>query len=257
MVSPSCLNCNQTTLTRQGAGTLTLTANITNACGQTLAPITKTISTVTNTVIQGTYWLTLNGNWLSHGALNNNGQPITVYAPSNDYVQYGIFPTTTGLTNVSWTASGTGTIVSSGDTYFNYTINPPGNGTSGVTVTLHATGPCGTAINISYSVEVLNLQLMQSFTVSPNPATNLLQVTASNSALQNNPNNSDGSKTASVKPSITEIRIYDNSGVLKKVQKENKTKQAILNLTDLKTGVYIIEVSDGSYKERQQIIIQK
>ncbi|MEO8820901.1 MAG: T9SS type A sorting domain-containing protein [Ginsengibacter sp.] len=257
VVSASCLSCNQTTLTRQGSGTVTLTANITNACGQTLAPITKTISTVNNTVIEGTYWLTLNGNWLSHGALNNNGQPITVYAPSNDYVQYGITLTTTGLTGVSWTVSGTGTIVSSGDTYFNYTINPPGNGASGVTVTLHATGPCGTVINIPYSVSVLNLQLMQSFTVSPNPATNSLEVTASGSPLQNNAINSDESKTTSAQRSITEIRIYDNSGILKKVQKENKTKQATVNLTGLKTGVYIIEITDGSYKERQQIIIQK
>jgi len=222
-----------------------------------LAPITKTISTVTNTVIEGTYWLTLNGNWLSHGALNNNGQPITVYAPSNDVVQYGIFLTTTGLTGVSWTVSGTGTIVSSGDTYFNYTINPPGNGASGVTATLHATGPCGTAINIPYSVEVLNLQLMQSFTVSPNPATNSLKVTASDSPLQNNAINSGDSKTADAQRSITEINIYDNLGVLKKVQKENKAKQATVNLAGLKTGVYIAEITDGSYKERHQIIIEK
>lgn len=223
-----------------------------------LAPITQTISTVTNTVITGNYILTVNGTWLADSALDNDGEPKIVYAPSNDVVQYGITLTTTGLTNVTWTASGEYTFYSSDDTHYNCTIGAPVTGASGVTVVLQATGPCGKAINIPYSVEVLQLRLpIQSFTVFPNPATNSLEVTASGSSLQNNNIKSEESKTAFAQRSITEIKIYDISGILEKVQKENKTKQATLNLTGLKTGVYIVEISDGSYKERHQIIIEK
>lgn len=254
VVSPSCLSCNQTTLTRQQSGTVTLTANINNACGQTLAPITKPISTVANTVIEGTYWLVLNGNWLDHGALDNSGYPKIVHVPSDQVVQYNITLTNTGLTGVSWTVSGPCTIVSSGDTYFNCTIPAPGKGSSGVTVTLHATGPCGTAINNPYSVSVLPLQ---SFTVSPNPATSSVKVTVSDNPIENSAATAGNSKTTATQRSITEIRIYDNTGILKKTQKENKTNQANVNLTGLKTGVYIVEITDGIYKERQQIIIQK
>lgn len=41
VVSPSCLSCNQTTLTKQQAGTVILTANVTNACGQALHQLPK------------------------------------------------------------------------------------------------------------------------------------------------------------------------------------------------------------------------
>ena len=101
VVSPSCLSCNQTTLTRQQAGTVILTANVTNACGQTLSPITKTISTETNTVITGNYKLVENGIWIDYGALDNSGYPKIYHIPSTQVVQYGITLTNTGLTGVS------------------------------------------------------------------------------------------------------------------------------------------------------------
>ena len=56
---------------------------------------------------------------------------------------------------------------------------------------------------------------------------------------------------------ITEIKIFDNSGILRKVQKENRSKQAIINLSSFNPGIYYVEISNGITQERQQIIIGK
>lgn len=255
VVSASCLTCNQTTLTRQAAGTVTINAAVTNACGLTVAPLVKTISTDNNTVITGNYQLVVNGNWLDRGLLDNSGNPKTYSIPATQVVQYGITLTNTGLTNVSWTVSGACSNITSGDTYFNCTIPAPGTGASGITVNLHATGPCGTAINNNYSVSILAIHSFMA--VSPNPATNSLNISVADNSVKNNVVNSGSLKSAAVPRSITEIRIYDNLGNLKKIKRENKTKQATVNLTGLKAGVYNIEIFDGTYKENQQVIIQK
>jgi hypothetical protein len=55
---------------------------------------------------------------------------------------------------------------------------------------------------------------------------------------------------------ITEIKVYDNLGNLKLARKESKTKQANINLAGYKPGIYFVEISDGDYKERQQVIVQ-
>ncbi len=82
---------------------------------------------------------------------------------------------------------------------------------------------------------------------SPNPATS--EVTASvaegTSAKQDN--------TAV----ITEVNIYDQQGNLKKHQKFSKVKRARVNVSDLRAGVYFIEIVNGTYKERKQLSILK
>ncbi|MFT3950212.1 MAG: T9SS type A sorting domain-containing protein [Agriterribacter sp.] len=80
------------------------------------------------------------------------------------------------------------------------------------------------------------------FVVSPNPANTTISV------------NPKGETT----DDISEIRIYDNVGNLKKQSKYGGgTKQAQLNISSLKSGVYFIEVSGNKAKHRQQLIIQR
>lgn len=83
------------------------------------------------------------------------------------------------------------------------------------------------------------------YTVSPNPASNDVTVAAAAST---------NTKEEKV---IAEINIYDQQGNLKKRQQFAKVKKATLNVSHLPYGIYLIEVSDGKTKERQQLLIQK
>ncbi len=84
------------------------------------------------------------------------------------------------------------------------------------------------------------------YMVSPNPATSDVTVSTNESKTQ-----STSSKT------FDEVRIYDFQGILKKYQKFNNVKTAMINIAGLTNGTYFVEISNGSYKERKQLLIQK
>lgn len=56
---------------------------------------------------------------------------------------------------------------------------------------------------------------------------------------------------------IDEVKVYDMQGTLKIQRKFNKLKSTTINVSDLKRGTYVIEIINGEYKEKQQLIIQK
>ena len=85
------------------------------------------------------------------------------------------------------------------------------------------------------------------YSMSPNPASSTLTVSAKETVLTGQKSN----KT------ITELNIYDQFGNLKKHQNFGKVKSATLNVSELIKGIYFIEIVDGQYKERQKIIIQR
>lgn len=80
------------------------------------------------------------------------------------------------------------------------------------------------------------------FMVSPNPATTTITI----------------NQRGEAKDDISEIKIFDNSGNLKQQSKYGGgTKQAQLNISDLRSGVYFIEISGSKIKDRQQLVIQR
>ncbi|MBS1574998.1 MAG: T9SS type A sorting domain-containing protein [Bacteroidetes bacterium] len=86
------------------------------------------------------------------------------------------------------------------------------------------------------------IQVGSGFMISPNPAINTVTVTEKEITQ-------DG---------ITEAKIFDNSGYLKKQSKYTAaTRQIQINVADLQTGIYYIEISSGQNKERKQLLIQK
>lgn len=97
----------------------------------------------------------------------------------------------------------------------------------------------------------------EQYKVSPNPASGSLKVVVPNipppCPLGTSSKTKDGTMPELV---ITEIRLYDNLGNLKQVRKEKSSKQATVNLAGLKSGIYHIVITDGTYKERQKVIIQ-
>jgi len=83
------------------------------------------------------------------------------------------------------------------------------------------------------------------FKLSPNPASNTLTVSV-------NENNESVAYLG-----FDEVRIYDLQNNLKMYQRFNKVSSAIINIGGLISGAYFVEISSGTYKERQQLIIQK
>lgn len=79
------------------------------------------------------------------------------------------------------------------------------------------------------------------YMMAPNPTTSSVTVKSKNNS----------------KKEITEIRIFDNTGNLKKQYKYGKgIQEAQINISDFNNGLYFIEILNGLYKEKQQIIKQ-
>ncbi len=86
----------------------------------------------------------------------------------------------------------------------------------------------------------------QIMVVSPNPATNTVTVSVNEEQSGEN-----------IYTGFDEIRLYDFQGNLKKYQKFNQAKTATINISGFRQGLYLIEITSGTYKERQQLIIQE
>lgn len=56
---------------------------------------------------------------------------------------------------------------------------------------------------------------------------------------------------------ITEVRIYDNNGTLRKYKKANKEKQVSVDTNGLLPGSYSVHINDGVYKETHTLIINR
>lgn len=138
--------------------------------------------------------------------------------------------------------------------------NPPLNA-KGATVIVNANSGSGTVYlrvrahnscgDSEWRYFEISLNGQYYFMVSPNPATDLINITKKKE-------NTSANTNKTLKSGITEIKIFDRMGTLKKQTKYgNGTKQTQLNTSGLTTGVYFLEISSGQYKERQQVIIQK
>lgn len=98
------------------------------------------------------------------------------------------------------------------------------------------------------------------FVVSPNPANGSLKITIPNILPPCDfivSQNESQSRNLLSKRNITGIRLYDTFGKLKLERSSMKNKELSLNVSGLKSGIYFLEISDGSYSEKQKIIIRK
>jgi hypothetical protein len=114
----------------------------------------------------------------------------------------------------------------------------------GYSIEVEAVNSCGTSAKTYKGVFV---PCDNNFIVSPNPATSTLVISANTNVM----------KAVSAYSVIDKIGIYDVQSNLKAVYKANKARSATINLRNLINGTYIIEITSGTYKERQQLIIQR
>lgn len=210
-------------VTKTGGAALTLTASINFA---NCYPATKIVH-------MGTYG---SSDYPVFGPTN---------ATCNGYVTY----TTNqlpGATSYNWFYPSSWTYVSGQGTYRLTLIAKGTNGNYQVGVRVDNT--CGTA----GSPAIINTFLSgcpnsPNYQISPNPATSDITV---NPIVQKGLSDSK-------KLYISEINIYDEQGILRLHFKYNKVTTATLNVANLSSGIYIIEITNGVNKERQQIIIQQ
>jgi predicted Zn-dependent protease len=87
-------------------------------------------------------------------------------------------------------------------------------------------------------------------TLSPNPAVNQVTIAIKkNNAVITAPDNDENEK-------ITAVKIYDMMGRLRKLQRYNKAGTVTINVSDLLSGIYFVEIFNGStnIKRNLQII---
>lgn len=138
----------------------------------------------------------------------------------------------------SWSASGR---------QLNETVTAPQTQYSqaSVTVRLTAQGPCGSYTQDFSTTAVANSSF--DFTVSPNPAQNLITL----STINNNQKNNSGNI-------IYAVKITDRFGIVRKFleYKQGITTEKI-SLSDLNSGTYLVSIFDGYKWTSKALVIQK
>jgi hypothetical protein len=182
------------------------------------------------------------------GIYTSSDYPITgpSTATCGTIVTYSA-PQLTGATNYVWTYQGSPWSYLGGQGTRTLTMRTP-NTSSGGSFHVRVDNACGAATSSSSKITVVTciLALTDTYEISPNPATNSITVSTS-----------QNKSATSTNTSFDEIRVFDFQGNLKKYQQYNKVNQATINISDLTNGTYLIEITNGTYKEKQQLIIQK
>jgi hypothetical protein len=147
-----------------------------------------------------------------------------------------------GATSYKWYKNG---VLVSGQT--GTTVDIPVTCGVNTQIGVEAVNACGASTRIYRTVKAPCWGGGGVFMVSPNPATGIISVSHKTD---------NAVKVAAGTSTFNEIRIYNMQGELKKYVRYNKAKQASLSVHDLSNGIYFIEISTGSYKEKQQLSIQ-
>lgn len=124
-----------------------------------------------------------------------------------------------------------------------------------VTSTIYCTitNACGTSApsnEIENTGDCKEVKRISNFTISPNPATNIVIVAVKGNVTEK-------SSEASSVASFNEVIIYDFSGNPVKRQKYAGVKQGTIDIGNLRTGTYYIEIKNGRIAEKQTLIIQQ
>lgn len=177
------------------------------------------------------------------GGYSSSDYPVTgpYSACTNESVYFNTNPLP-GATNYQWFWPGDWTYESGQGTP--YLALRTGYSSGGGSVGVRVANQCDAGGSPAYWYVQVN-DCGYYYSISPNPATST--VTASSKETT--------TKGERINKTITEVNIYDQQGNLKKHQKFGKVNNATLNIADLRTGIYFIEIVDGVYKERQQLSV--
>lgn len=104
--------------------------------------------------------------------------------------------------------------------------------------------PCGYAKEVNY------------YTISPNPATDIINIGTTNRPP---PINCNGLRALNGNNGVifSQVNIYNHLGTIIKSYRTINAKTASIKVGNLITGSYLVEIIQGDYIEKQQLIIQK
>ena len=100
------------------------------------------------------------------------------------------------------------------------------------------------------------------YNISPNPASGQIKIGVSEKPAPiecpNNPYPPKMQAMLDSKEGVTfsEVNIYNSFGTLVLSQKMDKAKEFTIPLNELRAGLYLVQISEGEYIERHQIIIE-
>jgi len=241
----------QTTLTKTGNGAITLTATISNTCSSSPIVISKSnimvgLPTAIGIDVGAGGFTNMEdcGNATDFGVLYNEAD--------HNYAGY-LYVTASNATSLSWTEVSNSSIPYWGWTTSNngHTLNVSQKyANKYLSLKVTATNACG-SINKIYDFNsgacfVSAPVTGDNYLLTPNPAEDNVTVSV-NSASKN-----------SEAVSFAQIRVYDGSGNLKKQLKYGSdTRQARINIADLRPGYYSVEISNGKTAERKPLVVQR
>jgi hypothetical protein len=120
------------------------------------------------------------------------------------------------------------------------------------TINCKVVSSCGTSPVSNSITKTGECSRLLSFKISPNPTSDNVLV-SSQSTESTNSFNSDLVSTIS----FDFVRIFDFQGSLKRIIKYSEANSVIINVSDLKDGMYIFEIGNDDYTEKHQVIIKK
>ena len=236
--SIDCSTCNQVTLTKVSNGPVTLSANVT-ICSQTI--------TLYKTVIVGTPTTTC----YEIGLELSCSKYIDLCLSEMDSWQTIAIPGSWGQTGDRFHLQVFGGgYFSNGlteeDINGNYIdVFVPNNGEN-ISVFVWAANSCGPSYITPWGITFSpNYGCYSYYMVSPNPAQSNVTVSVNKT------------KTDAAYSTFDHVSVYDQQGNLKLVKKFGKVKTGSINVSNLINGIYIIEIGNGRYKEKQKLVVQK
>lgn len=245
----------QLNFTSSGEGTIVFT--ITNPCGGSPYQVSKSFW-VGKPMIDGSY----------------NGQLLRFMLPDDDILPYNLVcsgPYTTCNMSFRGSTSGNWQKISSNPSSLSWSQS--GNDlnfyfwavgqTSSYSLT--TSNVCGTTTNYYYfkSIDCSGGgggggdPCNPSFSVSPNPSSNSINIVAPNvpPPCESSMTTSQQTEQMENKRTIQSISLHDSDGQLKRSQEfTDKKKSASLDISDLRKGVYILKISDGKSTETHRIV---
>jgi hypothetical protein len=244
---------NPVTLTKTGTGVITLTATISNACSVNPVVISKPNITVGAPTAIG---IDVGAGGFSNMEDCGDAANFKVLYNATDYNYSGyLYVTAPNASSLSWTELSNSSIP-----YWGWSTSDAGhtlyvsqkNANKYLTLKVTATNACG-SINKTYTFGSDMCPIIPQYVttgddylLAPNPAGNNFSVSVNSTAK--------GSETAS----FAQIQIYDGTGNLKKqIKYRSGTRQAQINITDLRPGYYYVEISDGKTSVKKPLVVQR
>ncbi|HTB99326.1 MAG TPA: T9SS type A sorting domain-containing protein [Ferruginibacter sp.] len=112
--------------------------------------------------------------------------------------------------------------------------------------------------NLADTMENSSTNSNQTYTISPNPANDIVNISVSGAVpIVTQISNSEVLFSTKKVEGFDAVTIYDTRGSIVKQEVFNQVPQATIDISNLSSGVYIVEILNKGSKQQQKLVIQK